>query len=304
MNTKLNFFDFSALVFLSAIWGSSFLFIKISVETISPSLLTFFRLFIASIFLVIYMKFFANQKIFVVDHSKHLIFIAIFGNLVPFNLISLSQLHLDSAFVAILIGCMPLFTCIISHFSMSGEKMNFFTVIGLVIGFAGVLKLFGISFDHINDNRNIYGCLILFSAFCYALSANCVKKITRLSYAQVATSSTLYATFLSMFTFLIISKSQEADLLKEISSISTNSFLAALFLGIVCTALAIIIFFYLIKRQSAVFASQSNFFIPCFGVFWSYLFLNEEINENLIYSAFFIVSGLLLVNKGRKSLKN
>ena len=70
-------------------------------------------------------------------------------------------------------------------------------------------------------------------------------------------------------------------------------------LGVFCTATAIIVFFYLIKKKGAVFASQSNFLIPCFGILWSYLFLNEDINNQIIVGLTIILFGLYFVHRGR-----
>ncbi len=298
--SKKFFTDYLALLFLSAIWGSSFLFIKLSVDTIPPSLMTFFRLFIASLILIFYLKFFSNQKIFIFDNSFKLIFIALFGNLIPFNLISWSELYVDSVIASTLIGSMPLFTCIISHFSKSGEKIKFITFLGLLIGFAGILFLMNPGFNQIFSTRNFYSLIILFSALCYALSANCVKEISEMTSIQVATISTIYATFFSFITTVSIFQVQKISLLETITNISVTSMIACLMLSIFCTAIAIIIFFYLIKKNSAVFASQSNFFIPCFGFFWSFIFLNENIDVKLVFSLIFIVIGLYFVHKGRK----
>ena len=68
-------------------------------------------------------------------------------------------------------------------------------------------------------------------------------------------------------------------------------------MGIVCTGFAILIFFNLIKIKSAVFASQSNFLIPCFGSLWGYIFLDENLTENMIYGLLLIVIGGWVTNR-------
>ncbi len=300
MIKKSSIYDYCGLLFLSAIWGSSFLFIKLSVASIEPHILTFIRLSIASVILLIFLKVTTNEKIFTRDSTIKLLFISIVGNLIPFNLISWGQLYVDSVVASTLIGTMPLFTCLVSHFSREGERMNRTIFLGLLLGFFGILLLFEITSLDFFKKENIINLVILFSAVCYALSANCVKEIPSMSSLKVATSSTIYATFFSLITLPFINYSHHQTIYLNLNSISVESLLACIFLGVFCTALAIIIFFYLIRKNSAVFASQSNYFIPCFGLIWSYLFLSEKITGNLVFSLILIVISVFFVHKGRK----
>lgn len=303
MLQKAQFLDYLGLILLSAIWGSSFLFIKLSVETIHPSFLTFSRLLIASLFLLIYLKFFKKIKLFPIKLSKELLIISILGNVIPFNLISWSETNIDSVVVATLIGTMPLFTFIIAHFFFDGEKLNNKIISGLIIGFTGMLFLVYFEDSNKKDHQtfsNLSNLLVILASICYAYSANCVKKIKGMNSLQIATSSTLIATVVSLpICFLLMDFSR---VVKDyhIFDISLSSFFSCFMLGAICTSLAIVIFFSLIHRQSAGFASQSNFLIPCFGVFWSYLFLSESLGMSLLISLILIILGLCFVHFGRK----
>ena len=73
--------------------------------------------------------------------------------------------------------------------------------------------------------------------------------------------------------------------------------MSASILGLICTAFAIFIFFSLIEKQSAVFASQSNYLIPCFGSLWSVIFLNEILTLNMFFGLILIVFSGWIVNK-------
>ncbi len=147
---------------------------------------------------------------------------------------------------------------------------------------------------------NLSNLLVILASICYAYSANCVKKIKGMNSLQIATSSTLIATVVSLpICFLLMDFSR---VVKDyhIFDISLSSFFSCFMLGAICTSLAIVIFFSLIHRQSAGFASQSNFLIPCFGVFWSYLFLSESLGMSLLISLILIILGLCFVHFGRK----
>jgi drug/metabolite transporter (DMT)-like permease len=99
-----------------------------------------------------------------------------------------------------------------------------------------------------------------------------------------------------MVWFLVKS---DKPILIYLKTISFESIVAATTLGVLCTGVAIIIFFKLIQRKSAVFASQSNYLIPCFGFLWSFIFLEEKLTINLLIGLIMIVFGGYLINYKR-----
>ena len=159
MNFYLSYFG---LFLLSAIWGSSFIFIKLSVDSIHPILLTSYRLIIASLILLFFCNLTKIKKLFK-NNKKDLIVIALFGNVLPFNLISWSQLYVDSLIASTLIGTMPLFTLLISlHFFK--QKFKIQTINGLVVGFIGMIIFLKPTPQSIVDNNLFFSLLIILSS--------------------------------------------------------------------------------------------------------------------------------------------
>ncbi len=229
-----------------------------------------------------------------------LICIAIFGNVLPFNLISLSEMYVDSNVASTLIGTMPLFTFLISFLILKNEKLNLYGLFGILIGFLGMLIFispFGLSFKSLKLN---FSFLIILSALFYGFSANLVKIIKNQSPFEIAFISTGCATFFSAPVFVSQIYISDHDLHSIISNISMQSFISATILGVICTGVAIVIFFNLIKTKNAIFASQSNFLIPCFGSLWSFIFLGEKLSSQMIYGLVLIVIGGWMVNKSIK----
>ena len=285
---------------LSAIWGSSFIFIKISVDTIHPALLTSYRLIIASIFLY----FFCNvEKIknLLQENKVDLFIIAVFGNVLPFNLISWSEVYVESVIASTLIGTMPLFTFLISLFIIKKTKFSIETSLGILIGFIGMLIF--IKPDSLLSSNNIYfPILILIASIMYAFSANWVKKLNYSSSIELAFCSIAVAAALSIPIFFISLNFSNFNMVEVFKIVQLDSLISATILGIVCTGLAVSLFFYLIRVKSAVFASQSNYLIPCFGFLWSYIFLSEKLTTNLFVGLILIVLGGYIVNmKKRKN---
>lgn len=226
-----------------------------------------------------------------------LICIAIFGNVLPFNLISLSEIHVDSIVASTLIGTMPLFTFLISYFFFKSNSLNLLSCLGLLLGFLGMIVFINPSTFSMKSDTINFSLLIILSSFFYGLSANMVKKIKNHSPFEIAAFSTLLATIFSFPIFIIDFYSSVNITNSFLENITMTSFLSATILGIVCTGLAILVFFKLIQVKSAVFASQSNYLIPCFGSLWGFLFLDEKLSHNMFYGLFLIVMGGWMVNR-------
>lgn len=262
--------------------------------------MTFYRLLIASIFLL----FFCNiKRIFQVNKKQFFCFlsIAIFGNVLPFNIISYSEKYVDSIVAATLIGTMPLFTFLLSIFMSNTKKPDNFGLLGVLVGFIGMLVFINpFELNVISYSLNA-SMLIVLSAFFYGLSANFVNRIFGFSALEIATYSTVIATVLSLPVLIFNFYYYDYSMVETLKRINSSSFFSATVLGILCTGLAILVFFNLIKIKTPVFASQSNFLIPCFGSLWSFIFLSEKLSVFMFYGLTLIVLGGWLVNR---SLKN
>tara|TARA_B100000029_G_scaffold482961_1_gene533655 strand:- start:1261 stop:2112 length:852 start_codon:yes stop_codon:yes gene_type:complete len=280
---------------LSAIWGSSFIFIKISVESIHPTLLTLYRLLIASVFLFFFCEITKIKKLFN-ENKIDLLVIAFVGNVIPFNLISWSEIYVDSVIASTLIGTMPLFTFLISFFLLNNSRSSFRTSIGLFTGFSGMIIFLGPN-SLVEIENSIYLFLIVLASIMYAFSANWVNKLNENSSIELAFCSISLAAIVSFPIFFITISILDLQILNLVNSIGFFSFISASILGIICTGFAISLFFYLIKKKSAIFASQSNYLIPCFGFLWSFIFLTEKLSFNLLAGLILIVLGGYLVDK-------
>jgi drug/metabolite transporter (DMT)-like permease len=113
---------------------------------------------------------------------------------------------------------------------------------------------------------------------------------------ELAFSSIAVASFIS-FLLIIVSIMIQNDFTNlSINEVKFGSIISATILGVLCTGLAIWVFFKLIEKENAVFASQSNYLIPCFGFLWSFLFLDERLSFNLFIGLVLIVLGAFIVN--------
>ena len=231
------------------------------------------------------------------NNKKDLIVISIFGNVIPFNLISWSELYVDSLVASTLIGTMPLFTFLISLFFFKERFIKLKIIFGLLIGFLG-MYIFVNPHKSISKDLDLYfSLLIILSSIMYAFSANWVKILKNKSSLELAFSSIAVATLISFIMILTGFLIYDDFISLTKFQITFNSLISATVLGILCTGLAIWVFFKLIEKENAIFASQSNYLIPCFGFLWSFIFLDERLTLNLFTGLILIVLGAFLVNK-------
>jgi len=284
------------LFILSAIWGSAFIAIKISLEYFSPASVASYRLISASLFLLIFYLIGQYKTSLTRYDLTMLVFIGITGNFLPFYLISWSEQHIQSSTAGILMSVGPILTLILSHFFTKDDRFTISKFISIFIGFIGVLFIFEIdSLFNVNSSNSIQFLskfLIIISALGYMVSNilayNTLKHIDSFSI-------TFFATFfgaIASLPFLIISE------IAKPSIINIESVFPILYLGLFPTALAFQLRYHITKTSGPVFLSYVAYLIPIFAVIWGFLLLSEKINYSSIIGIILILFGIYT---GRKT---
>ena len=139
------------LFILGLIWGSSFIFIKYSIYTITPITAVLLRIFVAALCLFIYFKYSKKFLPFTRKDIKNYLTIAILGNVLPFILVSWAEIKVSTNLTGIIMGLMPITTVMLAYFFVKEEKINTLTFLGVALGFFGLFFLLGIK-NNINGN--------------------------------------------------------------------------------------------------------------------------------------------------------
>ena len=281
------------LIVLSLIWGSSFILMKKGLEVFSYEQVAALRLFITSIVLIPFV--FSALKKIKKKHYVPILVAALFGSGIPAFLFTLAQTYLDSSFVGILNSLTPLFTfCIgIIIFNQKYHKIN---LLGIFIGLIGAIFL---SLNNLNQSIsiNIYVYLVVFASLLYAISANVIKRyLYDLDSTDITTTvflivGPLSGVYIFSTDFIVL-----FDNNKAFESLAYITILA-----IICTALAGVMFYKLIKISSPTFATSVTYLIPIVALFWGFIDGEKLIGQYFVGVAL-IFSGLYLVNK--KSVNN
>ena len=292
MSKSYNLNNLLLLIVLSAIWGSAFFAIKISLISFSPIAVASLRLIIASIFLLLFF-FIQKKKIyFTKENLILLIIIGIIGNFIPFFLISWAEQFIASSTAGMLMAIGPILTLVMSHFMTTDDKFNLVKFVSVIVGLIGVLFIFNVkSLDNIISTNFIdlfAKLLVVIAAFGYMFSnILAYEKLKEIDSFTITTFATTFGAIFS-FPFLIFNYSY------SIYVINWDSIYAIIYLGIFPTAIAFQFRYYITKTSGPVFLSYVAYLIPAFAVIWGYILLSEKIGINSFIGILLILIGVYI----------
>ena len=272
------------LIVLSAIWGSSFLFMRIVSPVLGPAYTVEGRVGFAALFLfflALYLK--KNPNCF--NHWKHYTILGFFNSALPFFLFSYASLTLSASQASILNATAPVWGVVIG-FVLGNEKLNVKRGLGLIIGIFGVVILFSNKSFEINNHSLLAICCGLLAAFCYGIATNYAKKSITVDPFLNAYGSMVFSVFL-LFPVLFFVPIRSAP--------NVQVGLAVVALGVICSGVAYLLYFRLVKDVGATSALTVTFLIPVFGTLWGNLLLDEIITLRTILGMFVVLFGTALV---------
>jgi len=286
--------DYLLLVGLALIFGLSFILTNVAVQSIAPLSVATARLLIAAIVLFPLMHFYGQH---LPARGRVWFFIigsALFGNAIPFALISWGQVKVDAGLTAIFMAIMPLMTVLLAHISTTDEKMNRYKFIGVLCGLLGVVVLMG--WDQLGQlgDSMLRQYSIALATLCYAVNAIITKHLTEVPRLPMMCALMLVATALLLPFSLWLEQPWNTAL-----EFKSTAAIVALALG--PTALATLIILTIIDRQGASFLSQINFLVPLSGVLMARLFLDEMLPTSGWVALFIILVGISLSRLGNDS---
>ena len=285
--------DYGLLIGLSIIFGSSFIFTGLSVRDIPPFTVVTLRLGIA---LVILFSLMTLSKQQLPAPGRIWIFIissAIFGNALPFSLISWGQVTVESGLTAIFMAVMPLATIFLAQFFTNDEKLNAWKIASVLCGLAGVVILMGPAALGALGDDTFRQLAILSAAVCYAINAIITRQLVSLPRLPMLAALMLSSTALMLPLCLLIDQPWQV-------TFTTPATISILVLATGPTAFATWLILVIIDRQGASFLSQINFMVPLVGVALGSIFLMERLPVNAYVALGVILMALSLSRIGGK----
>ncbi len=277
------------LLTLATVWGSAFMVIKIGVGTMSALDLTAIRLAVAAGVMAGVAVALKSPLPAGLRAWAYCFALAVFGNSLPFFLISWGEERIDSGLAAILMAIMPLTTLILAHFFAHGDRLNGRKLAGIGLGFCGVIALVGPE-----ALRGLGGDLVrqlatAGGAVCYAISVIIVR---RMPPTPMAGRAALVLVFSALQTVPIALYLNGFSL----PPMTFQALWPAVYLGLFPTAVATLVLFKLLSEREPSFVAFQNYLVPVFGVLWGALLLGEHVTLGAILALGLILSGIFVAN--------
>ena len=290
---KASLKDFLLLIVLAAIWGSAFFNIKIASNTYTPMAIAFGRIFFAALVMVLYCWMKGIKIDAFGEHWKMYASIGLVNLILPFFFISFGIVKVQSNMAAILMSTAPIFATILGQLFIQDEKINFLKLLGIVIGFLGIVYLFSDDLL-INQSNFLYALIIILGPFCYTLGGLFSLKLKHVKNETLTSSILVWAVIMLLPVLFIVENPTE---LRP----SWSSTISLFYLGVVATAIAWLMRFYILKNNGLVFQSQVAYIIPIFGLIFGYLFLGEKITYKIVVALVAVLISTFLIEKSKKA---
>lgn len=274
------------VIALSVIWGSTWLAIKIGLQDLPPFRSAALRFIIAAAALYIWMR---GKKITFPRSRKFLLQTAFLGLLmffIPYALVYWAEQTIDSGMAAVMFSTMTFFVLFFAHFLLPDEKITLAKLFGIIVGFGGIVLAFWGSVD-ISGLRQIPGlAAVILSAVSGGFAQVWLKRTEpQMEPVHLVTAQIMFTAFL----FLIIGGVGEQGASLSWTPTAVASFI---YLALIGTALAFVIYYWLLANAQAITASYGIFAAPVVALFLGWLILDEVITIRVIFGTILLLGGI------------
>ena len=271
------------LILLGAVWGSAFMFIKISADDFGPILLVNLRLLLAG---ALFLPFLLQKKYlaYFKSHFSGILILGIFSNAFPFTMFSYASLGATSNMLGILNGTTAFMTMVVAYFWLK-ESITPKQIFGIILGFLGILVLV----NPANGSATLGASgFALVGALSYSFSGVYIQKY------QLNANKFVLIGWAMLFGGLFLTPLSFFNLPDQMPD--NNAIAALLWLGIVSTGIAYLGYIRLIEQIGAVRTSTVTYLLPVFSIIWGSIFLQEKITWIIFGGFIFVMIGMYLAN--------
>ena len=269
------------LVILAALWGGSFVFMRVAVPAMGPVPLAFTRVTLAAAALLAIAAAQRRMPDFRARWREFAV-VGIVNSALPFVLFCYAEQYVTASAAAILNATSPFFGAVAAAIWL-GEPLTWRKIVGMVIGFAGVTALVGWHPEAMTPDTALAIAACLAASLCYGLGGTYTKrKLAGVPSFAIACASQLAAA---------IALAPAAPFTSMPGPVTPLVAANVVALALASTAIAYLIYFKLIAEAGPARALTVTFLIPLFGVLWGYLFLGETLTPNMLAGGALIVAG-------------
>jgi drug/metabolite transporter (DMT)-like permease len=222
---------------------------------------------------------------------RHIAVVGLIHNAIPFVLFSWGEQYIDSALAAILNGTVPFFTIMLAHFFAENDRITPVKIVGLIIGFAGMILLALPSFGDGVEGTSWGVLAITAASFLYGVAIVYTRNNLRGLQPLAAPAGQMIMATLYLLPLALLFDRPFSIPMPSLAAV--GSMLA---LGVLGTAAAFTVYYKLLERADASYVSMTTYMIPVFGVILGAIVLNEAITPERVFGCGLILLGVMVVN--------
>lgn len=292
--------------FLSMLWGGSFVAIKHTIGVIDSYWAAFLRLLIASLALVVIYSFLGKQFFVPRAYRMRIWLTGVLSIGIPFALLFWGEKSVSAGTAGMINGSVPLWTSLLIFFFMGADEkqdLHFKSVIGLSLGFIGVCAIFYPLVQSTSGESLWGGLAILGMSLCYAFGN--IFNRSFLKKNDISISASVFQQHLSSTFFLLIAASVLGSPFVDLAQkLNWSVFYSLLYLGIGSTALALIIYFYLLRQMGSMKTSAVAYLIPVFAIFFDALIFGSFPTLIALIGIGLVLLGVFFIRSQSKAAVN
>lgn len=273
------------LIVLAALWGASFLFMRIGAPVLGPALLIFFRVGLAAVFLLA-VAIYLGKPLDARQHWRHFLILGLLNTALPFLLFAFAARTVSASLLSILNATAPMWAAVIGAARMR-TSLAARPVIGLVLGLGGVAVLAGVEVLNLPAGGAAAILAGSAAAFCYGIATNYARTAKAVEPFANAHGSMWAATLLLAPLALFTPQPTTMPAPVVIGSVIA--------LGVLCSGVAYLLYFRLISDVGAASALTVTYLIPVFGILWGVIFLEEAFGWHTLAGGAMVLAGTALV---------
>lgn len=281
-----------AFILLSLIWGSSYLFIRVAVEHMSPLAVVALRLFFGALTITVIALAAGADLRPPRSAVLTMLGLSLISTVAPFLLITWGETSINSGLAAVLNSTTPIFSLLIAHAVLSDEPITAPRLLGVLVGFMGVLVLLSRDLQHGNIQwSGVAGqAAVVLASVCYALAAVGTRHSLRdLSSLTIATYALWFSAAISIALSLIFSR-------PDLATLAGKPLFAVAWLGILGSGVAYVFYYFIIQSWGASRATLVTYVVPGIGLVLGAVFLGEKVDWRIIAGSALVILGVGLAS--------
>lgn len=282
--------EFGVLVGLGAIWGASFMFIKVGSTELQPFALVEMRLGLAALVLLVVVSTQRDVLTAMKDNWFHLVVMGLINCAIPYTLITWGETYISSGLAAIFNACAPLWAAVLGLFWAWGEKLSAGRMLGVLLGMAGVvLTVSGNLAGGQETSMQLLGQgAVLLAALSYAISGIYGRRMLRGVPSLAPAAGQLLTGALMLLPFAVFQLPAHMPGWEALGAVAT--------LAIAGTALASLLFYWLLARVGAARTLLVTYLLPGFALIWGALILSEAITLVSVLGLVLVLFGISITS--------